>query len=125
MSDLLTLMRENDLPPKWDGRVVRWDGWRDLPAAFICPPPRERDVCPACGSAAERVTNRGLVALNPATTLDRIANYEQFHKTGKVAHWRLYAYRCVDCKHDQIWDSEWQQLWDLDSTDYGNDGSRA
>lgn len=46
MSDLLTMLREHDLPPRWDDRLVAWRGWETQPPAFICPPPRQ-ECCEA------------------------------------------------------------------------------
>jgi hypothetical protein len=123
MTDLLSLMRENDLPPKWDGRAVLWESWRDDSDMFVCPPPHERSVCPACGSVERRVRNRGLLAHRRSTTAETIANYVKVGMPGKVAYWSLFAYRCTDCKHDQVWDMRRDELWDLDPSDYADDGS--
>ena len=38
----------HDLPPKWDGRTVTWQGWQSEPT-FICPPPKPTP-CRSCGS---------------------------------------------------------------------------
>jgi Zn finger protein HypA/HybF involved in hydrogenase expression len=123
--DLLTLMRENDLPPRWDGRVVVWEGWKDsMPNVFICPPTK-RDVCPNCGSGEPSTRNRGLVAKKRSTTLDTIEGTARAHQVGRVATWRLFAFRCTNCHHDQVWDMDLNELWDLDHTDYGPEGSRA
>lgn len=35
---------------------------------------------------------------------------------------RLHATRCV-CGHDQVYDLETDECWDLDDTDYGDEGS--
>lgn len=124
MSNLFTASREHDLPPKWDGRAVRWAPWTDQPLMHICPPPKGRDVCPACGSTARRVVARGLVAHRRGTTIDQFDSYERAHKVGLIAFWRLFAHRCPDCRHDQVWDIDRDEWWDLDDLDdYGPEGS--
>lgn len=125
MRGQLALPRAYDLPPHWDGLAASWEGWADPPVVFVCPPPRQRAVCPACGSTEPRITNRALVALDPATTVERIANYAQFRRVGAVARWRLVAWRCTDCGHDQVSDADTGQLWDLDPADYTDAGSVA
>lgn len=102
MSDLLTMVREHDLPPRWDGKDVTWGDWQGPLPVFICPPPSLADTCcKACGSIGHNVHNRGYI--------------EQLLA--------LYAFRCTDCKHDQVLEIETNELWDLDHTDYGADGS--
>lgn len=66
--------RAHDLPPRWDGHVVVWDGWEAgaLSDVRLCPP-LPRECCPACGSLAETTTNRGRVARSGITTRQQIA----------------------------------------------------
>lgn len=133
MSDLLTMLREHDLPPKWDGRVVLWEGWRDPDRGvlFICPPSRQRHVCEGCGSTQEWVSNRGRVAVWASLTHDDLrADDENRRLLGGAAHkrkprslWRLYAYRCPDCRLDTVWDTDTDEWFTLDHTDYGAEGS--
>lgn len=132
MNDLLTMLREHDLPPRWDGRLVTWSGWTPQPPAFICPPPPLGDTCcPACGSIAPRSQNRGLVAHSPRTTREQLDDdAENRRRLGSLSHkrkrldtLRLYAFRCPDCRHDQVLDLETDEFWDLDHTDYGDEGS--
>jgi hypothetical protein len=47
------------------------------------------------------------------------------HKRAQVALRRLDAIRCQDCRHDQVWDTDTDEWWDLDHTDYGTEGSTA
>lgn len=143
MTDLLTLLREHDLPPRWDGRAVWWEGWRpDLEAVgpvFICGPGaralRAR-VCEACGSQARPSVNRGHVARVPATTVERWhARCEAWarlpvgsrhllpkYPSGAI---ELHAFRCPDCLLDTVWDRPADEWWTLDHADYGLDGSVA
>lgn len=131
MTDLLTMTREHDLPPKWNGRAVLWEGWRATPGpVFICPPPKLR-CCEGCGSLAEPVSNRGLVSVWSSFTHDDLrAEEENRARLGSLAHkrkpralWRLRAYRCPDCKLDTVWDTDTDEWWTLDHTDYGHEGS--
>lgn len=114
MSDLLVLAREHDLPPKWNGIDLTWDGWRELPdvRVFVCfrgkqPPP---DHCGKCGSIERSIVNRG------AGTV---------FLGGKDRHAvSLMVFRCPDCHHDLVSDETTGEWWDLDHTDYGPEGSR-
>jgi len=138
MPDLLSMLREHDLPPRWDGRAVVWEGWQYAHAGvFMCPPPR-RDVCEGCGMpTTERgfpcwSTNIGLVA--DSRTLTH-ADYEaeeaaRARLPKRVKHklerhwWReLHAFRCHHCQLDNVWDVTTNEVWTLDHTDYGDTGS--
>lgn len=131
MTDLLTMLREHDLPPRWDGHAVLWHGWETrLAPIFICPPPRPT-CCEGCGSLAESVTNRGMVAVWASLTPEDLrAEEENRRRLGPLAHkrrpravWRLYAFRCPDCQLDVVWDTDTDEWWTLDHTDYGSEGS--
>ncbi|WP_426243723.1 hypothetical protein [Nocardioides sp. LHG3406-4] len=135
--DLLTMLRVHDLPPTWDGLAVLWSGWEYAsPGLFICPPPL-REVCEGCGlPTTERgfpawSTNRGLVAVSAVLTHDDL-RYEEENRArlGALAHrrkpralFRLHAFRCHSCSLDDIWDTDTDEWWTLDHTDYGDDGS--
>lgn len=133
MTDLLVLAREFDLPPRWDGLlVVQWTPWEAEPGpVFLCPPPKTRASCPACASPHPSVHARGMVALRADLTraqweaeeVNRARLGKLAHKRKPVALWRLRAYRCQDCRHDQVWDTDTDEWWDLDHTDYGPEGS--
>lgn len=131
MQPTLPTDRPHDLPPFWDGRAVLWDGWRapDL-TMFICPPPKP-ECCRACGTMARPVTNRGHVARWPAITHKQITDADDRsarlphglkHKINPLAYYELTAFRCPDCRHDTVLDHD-GQLWDLDETDYHDEGS--
>ena len=75
MSDLLSLLREHDLPPKWDGLAVLWKGWEYVPPTSMTMfHSSGRDVCEGCGMlTTERgfpcwSANRGLVAVSMVIT---------------------------------------------------------
>lgn len=136
--DLLVELREHDLPPKWDGLVVVWHGWEYQRPAFICPPPK-KDCCEACGTPfgfrgfPTQSVNRGRVALRPSITVEDIEAHDEnrrrlgslAHKSPSIALWRLHAFRCPGCQVDTVWDTDTDEWWTLDHTDYGADGSAA
>lgn len=135
MSDLTTL---HDLPPRWDGRVALWRGWEYQQPAFVCPPPTPT-VCERCGTPhghrgfPTQSVNRARVALSVTTTLVDIEAHDEnrlrlgvlAHKRKPIALWRLHAFRCPSCKMDTIWDIDTDEWWNLDESDYGDDGSVA
>lgn len=114
--------RAHDLPPKWDGLATIWRGWtRDLEGqVFICPPPKDPPCCHGCGSLAPPARNHGLVAKSPRTDRETI---EKHARPGMVALHRLIAMRCPDCLLDVVWDTDSDEWWDLDETDYVDEGS--
>lgn len=143
MSDLLTELREHDLPPKWDGLAVLWRGWEydTSHQVFICPPPPP-SMCEGCGEREKyrgfstRSVNKGLVAVSSILTHDDLRyeeeNRERLGFAGRVvasrtrkprALWRLYVWRCGTCKLDTVWDTDADEWFTLDHTDYGDDGS--
>ena len=130
MNDLLTLLREHDLPVAWDGLATVWDGWHKPAPAFVCPP--QPSSCESCGSMVTAVHNRGRVARLPVFTVAMIlANDETRarlpvalrHKVRPRALVRLLAFRCPDCQLDVVHDLDTGETWTLDHTDYGPDGS--
>lgn len=141
MADLLTLVREYDLPLKWDGRRVVWRGWTDPYAGvFICGRrgATNRTVCTGCGSTEPCVMNIGTVHPLPDETFTSRPLVERTTKSGRVyvkdgapvtrAAWpviRLCVFRCPGCKQDSVWDTTTGEWWDLDHTDYGPEGSNA
>ena len=128
---LPTAARAHDLPPRWDGQRVEWGGWRDDPI-FVCPPPRQQPTCHFCGSPARPLVNHGRVWTKPgAATLPRARTYQQAvvrqaaERNGVVVL-HLWAYRCPDCRRDHvdtIGGNQPGESWDLDDTDYDDDGS--
>ena len=131
VDDLLTLRREHDLPPRWDGRPVTWSGWDTGPTGFICPPPKN-ECCHACGSHAPTVFNHGYVAISHLITDEEITAAQAArdllppglrHKIDSLVRLELTAYRCPDCNTDLVEDQVTGLWWELDHTDYGPDGS--
>ena len=135
MTDLLTLAREYDLPPRWDGHAVVWKPWETPIAMQICPPPRA-DVCgrPAVRHGQPQQSRVvGLVANSTVLTHADYAAEEARrdalpelirHKIKRRWWRRLVATRCHWCDHDQVTDLHTREVWDLDHTDYGPNGSR-
>ncbi len=133
MTDLLTLTREHDLPPRWDGHAVLWEGWDGHPVIYICPPPDVPDCCLECGSVERRIINSGLRAVDDTITSAQI--FQATSVTGRgggasgpprlrgIAFRELHVSRCPDCHHDIVHDLATSEAWDLDATDYGDAGS--
>lgn len=120
----LPLPREHDLPPRWDGFPVEWQGWENLPEVMMCPPPREAYRCPSCRSTSSRPVNRGLVHTDPNDT-SIVAIGRARMRGGKHLITNLFAHRCPDCQLDMVMDGLGTdaQWWELDETDYLDSGS--
>lgn len=122
MTDLFTHAREHDLPPKWDGSPIEWEGWRQQDPAFICPPPKDFGACGECGSLAPRLHNLGMRRISYDANVVRLGRGRLMPRE---LHASLSALRCSDCHHDTVVDLWADEVWDLDITDYGDQGSHA
>ena len=133
--------RRHDLPPRWDGRIVEWSEW-DTSPTFVCGPrgPVRASRCEGCGSTASRATSRGTVYPLAGDTYESERPVVKRTRSGReyvagtvtVARRarpgvRLFAFRCPDCGLDTVVDytSEPEQVWTLDESDYGDEGSTA
>lgn len=111
--------RQYDLPPRWDGLLVEWGSWSDTAEIFMCPSsPPER--CKQCRSVRAALINSGKLWIDPknaprAIGRSRLSTDPYF--IGTIA-----AFRCPDCGHDSVLDNEGRH-WDLDPTDYAEQGS--
>ena len=112
--------REHDLPPRWDGLPVQWSDWTDTADIIICPPPRQPERCTRCGSAAAALINTGRLWTDQATAPPAIGRARL--RGGRHLVGLITAFRCPTCRHDTVLDPDGQQ-WDLDDTDYTDDGS--
>lgn len=126
----LPTLRDHDLPPFWDGFAVVWDGWETQQPAFICPPPKAT-CCRACGSMNPSLMNRGRMARSTVVTHQMIGERDVAQerlpwsvrgKLKALALYSLVAFRCLDCRFDQVLDRE-GRWWDLDESDYMDAGS--
>jgi len=126
----LQLVTDLRLPVLWDGQRVDWTMTEPLEGQlFICPPPKEREACPGCGLRAEPVAWRGLVhPLEGATFRISSPTPKRPHREVDVPAWpviALYAWRCPNCRVDEVWDLRTNETWTLGPEDYGPDGSTA
>lgn len=112
--------REHDLPPRWDGLPIEWDQWREPPTVFLCPPPRQPEHCDHCGSTAPQSMSIGRIWTDPATAPPAISRARM--RRGRHLVGIITAFRCDDCTHDTVLDPS-GVLWDLDITDYSDEGS--
>lgn len=112
--------REHDLPPRWDGLPVEWGEWREPVNVFLCPPPRQPERCDHCASTGPRSMSVGRIWTDPATAPPAIGRARMRH--GRHLVGIITAFRCDDCAHDTVLDPS-GVLWDLDETDYTDDGS--
>jgi hypothetical protein len=125
MMELLTF-REKELPCKWDGEPVTWGDPIAVGAVFICPPPRGRDACPNCGQlrvdGADHYVGRTPQTEPAYWVRDHYGKPRKYPERTYCAA-RLSLTRCLGCSHDVVLDLDTDELWDLDESDYGSDGS--
>lgn len=112
--------REHDLPPRWDGLPVEWGAWGDTAGVLICPPPKLPDRCTRCGSTEAALINVGRIWTDKRSAPTAIGRARL--RAGKHLVGLITAFRCPTCEHDHVLDPA-GQAWDLDDTDYGEDGS--
>lgn len=88
-------------------------------------------TCDVCGRVGRKLRSTGLRGPVPGATVE--GERLRIHRNGRPVHATepapalrtLHASRCVGCGHDQVLDTETNELWDLDDSDYGPDGSVA
>ncbi|ORW08081.1 MULTISPECIES: hypothetical protein [Mycolicibacter] len=112
--------REHDLPPRWDGLAVQWGDWRPPLEVFVCPPPRAPQCCTRCGDTRPPAMNVGRIWTDPATAPPAISRARLL--AGRQLVGVMTAFRCPHCGHDTVLGPD-GELWDLDATDYTDDGS--
>lgn len=116
--DLFAATREYDLPPKWDGAPVEWEGWVASPV-ILCPAVK-REPCTRCGSTAQGTSNIGVRTIVYGENVERVGKGRLHAREMKAT---LHAHRCPACLLDTVWDPWTDEWWDLDPTDYGDEGS--
>lgn len=108
--------RKNDLPPKWDGRVVQWSDWTDQGGligrtTLVFHVPAHHWACTGCGWIRESEL-RAVGTLMPGSGV-----------RDTYPHVRLIVRRCPGCHLDEVTDLDTGQVWDLEECDYEDDGS--
>jgi hypothetical protein len=117
--DLNLWPRQHDLPPRWDGLPVEWEPWTPTTATFICPPPRKPLTCHRCGDPRPPEVSIGRIWTDPDTAPPAIGVARL--RNGRHVVAVISAHRCPGCSHDTVFEGD--QAWDLDETDYTEDGS--
>jgi ribosomal protein S27E len=123
------------LPVSWDARPVDWEPWREQGRIFICDRSKRKSgltipSCSVCGSR-RLFSTTGLRHPIAGDTVQ--GEYLRTHRNGDrvfaqepMPPYRdLFATRCGDCGHDQVYDARSGELWDLGPEDYGLTGSVA
>ncbi|WP_157571812.1 hypothetical protein [Nocardioides alkalitolerans] len=96
--------RAHDLPPMWDGVPVTWSAWETEAPTTIRLHVDDMGACGRCGSLELTLTARGVLE-------------------GDLHPLRLYVSRCPDCHLDTVLDLVGDESWELDDTDYDDQGS--
>lgn len=96
-------MSVHDMPPKWDGIKVVWKPWKTIVSSLGFHLPVEDMTCDKCGSIDWQASCRGVVQTEPPQT--------------------LLAFGCHHCNQDMVYDLSTGFLWDLDPSDYSDEGS--
>ncbi|WP_102158706.1 hypothetical protein [Zhihengliuella halotolerans] len=117
-----------ELPPKWDGVPVRWGRWSAHRTTLPLHSKPNDLVCHECGAVDERMINFGTRPPAPGAmfTVPRYRPGRKIGVVGRVPAWAvrdLIAFRCRHCRHDQVHDQRTGDVWDLDGSDYGPEGS--
>lgn len=124
--ELVPKLLERDLPVSWDGAPVIWGPPVPVGSVFICPPPKPLP-CPGCKRFHLRGADSriGYVSetLEPREVFNAGTGRGRKYPMGAVRHPKLVLTRCLDCGHDQVYDLDAEELWDLDESDYGPEGS--
>lgn len=106
-----------------------WQGWSETPTSMRFHSPKER--CDHCRSEQEPMVNLGLLHPKPGETFEversrRLRSGRQWTELVDVSAWpviHLAAFRCPECRCDQVHDSRDDSWWDLDPSDYADEGS--
>ena len=122
--------RQNDLPPAWDGVPITWHGWTAHRSTLPLHVPADALCCRKCGAVGENLINWGTrPPAEPTWIIDKELTTKSGHRyraPREVQSWPvrdIYAARCRHCRHDVVTDERTGEVWDLDESDYGPDGS--
>lgn len=99
----------NDLPPRWDGTPIVWGPWTSERTSLRWHLKDSERACSQCGALDNEEYAVGKIAPSAPRPHPRVI--------------RLLAIRCLTCMHDTVFDEDTKELWDLDLTDYGDEGS--
>lgn len=130
------LALDRPLPVAWDGRPLEWGPWSVAPLTFICDRSKRKNGCthPTCSACGSQRPALVAVALRrPLAGDTEPGEYLRRHRNGRrvyaqepmPAYRDLHAQRCRDCGHDSVVDMRSGEVWDLDESDYGPEGSVA
>lgn len=111
-------MENLDLPPRWDGYEVTWDGrWESSVSSLALHLP-DLGACEECGSVRSQVHRWGTYWW----TWERPAHMPL--RDGPEKHLRrIMAQRCQDCEHTTVTEMETHETWDIDESDLTDEGS--
>lgn len=127
--------RAHDLPPLWDGRRVDWSPWRESGhGSLMFHAPADEFACTGCGWIPDtRLLAIGWVHPEPGETFTVYKTVRSKHVQGaswerktEVPAWtiaRLSVLRCTGCGLDEVTDIDTGEVWDLDASDYTDEGS--
>ena len=132
-TDLAALPTVHDLPPKWDGRAVRWDPWVKVWSSGRLHAPAADLACAGCGLIDDPWRATGWVVPLPGETFTvdavRHTRSGRSYVSGATQVQAyplscLHATRCPSCGRDEVHDTRTGETWVLGPEDYGPDGSR-
>lgn len=123
------------LPGKWDGDLVEWSAWAAKPATSLEFHGFEAR-CEGCGTTARQYIATGRRQPGVGEVVERwvprtfTAKWGTTYTRDFLTHApasplvQFHATRCGWCGHTTVYDQDSVELWTLDETDYGPDGSR-
>lgn len=120
---VLPSLRPNELPVAWDGVPLTWGDLMPLYAMTHVEP----YACNGHNGTSTAVdVYIGKVPgepVEPYWIRDKTTGHARKRPGWETRHARLVLYRCLDCGHDQVFDTDSDTYWDLDETDYADEGS--
>lgn len=111
--------RRHDLPPRWDGAPIVWEPWV-VGELFLCGDHMQYRRCAQCGSKQTPAVVHGMRHIPLPPDVTPIGQARLQPREMRAA---LLLQRCRDCLHDTVWDCWTNEWWDLDDSDYSDEGS--